>query len=694
MLLTHKTYLLFLFSLLLSSAESQIYRSDSLKQVLATNIHDTVRARTLIHLANAYIRKGELKIARGYAYRALDLATRIDYKRGMRNAYNALGNIHVDLSDNAKAIEYHQRSLNIGLEMGDKKSIATSYNNFGIIYFNLAEYPRSIEYLQKALKIQEQLGNKYYVAACIGNLALLYDKIGEDSLALIYQQRSFNIHEEMGNKTDMVLSLNHLGSLHRVKKEFPAALKDLNRAISIANEIGEIKGKAESYGNFGLLYYDMGKYKESVEEFQQGLAISKQLEDKKIQSEQLVLLGNSYSALKDKISALKSYQLALDLAKEIGSLDDERGAATGMYQLHKKEGNSAEALLYHEMLTDLKDSIFNTAKNNSFNNLKMQFALDRQEHELKTKAEEELMKKEAEKQQQRIITYVIIFILIVVLAFSYFLFKRIQITNSQKKIIEEQKLLVETKNREVTDSILYAKRIQQTLLAQDDFLDQHLPDHFVFYKPKDLVSGDFYWATKGGAEGRFYLAVCDSTGHGVPGAFMSLLNISFLNEAVNEKKLSKPNEILNHVRRRLISGISTDGAKDGMDAILLCFDFINNTLSYAAAQNKSVLIRNSEFIELNYDKMPVGLGENTNSFTEHTVKLEKGDQLYLYTDGYADQFGGEKGKKFKYKRLNELLLENHRRPLAEQKNRVETELEKWKGNLEQVDDICLVCIQV
>src|SRR6218665_962347 len=678
MLLLRKTYFVFLFCFLLSSVKSQVYPSDSLKQVLATSIHDTARTRTLIHLANAYIRKGELKIARGYAYQALDLATRIEYKRGMRGAYNTLGNIHVDLSDNAKAIRYHQNSLNIGLEMNDQKSIATSYNNFGIIYFNLADYPRSIDYLQKALKIQEQLGNKYYVAACIGNLALLYDKVGEDSLALVYQQRSFNIHEEMGNKTDMVASLNHLGSLHRVKKEFPEALKDLNKALSIANEINEIKGKAESHSNFGLLYYDMGKYREAAEEFEQGLAISKQLQDKKLQSEQLVLLGNSYSALKDKAPALRAYHLALDLAKEIGSLDDQRGAATGMYQLYKKEANAADALFYHEMLTALKDSIFNTAKNSSLNNLKMQFALDRQEHELKTKAEEELMKKEAEKKQQRIINYITVVILLVVLVFSYFLFKRIQITNSQKKIIEKQKLLVETKNKEVTDSILYARRIQQTLLAQDDLLAQYLPDYFVCYKPKDLVSGDFYWATKGGAEERFYLAVCDSTGHGVPGAFMSLLNISFLNEAVNEKKLSKPNEIFNHVRSRLISGISTDGAKDGMDAILLCFDHTSNTLSYAAAQNKSVLIRNSELIELQYDKMPVGLGENTNSFNVNTIKLEKNDQIYLYTDGYADQFGGEKGKKFKYKRLNQLLLQNHQRPLPEQKNIVESELEKWK----------------
>lgn len=271
----------------------------------------------------------------------------------------------------------------------------------------------------------------------------------------------------------------------------------------------------------------------------------------------------------------------------------------------------------------------------------------------------------------------------------------------EEKVIERtaevvaQKDIIEHKQKEILDSIQYAKRIQYTILAHDEFLKKHLPEHFVLFKPKDIVSGDFYWATapaffpKG--KEKFFLAVCDSTGHGVPGAFMSLLNISFLNEAINEKKIAEPNEVLNHVRKRLISSVSKDGAQDGMDGILVCFDKAKqNTLMYSAAHNRPILIRDGAIIEHKADKMPIGVGVRSDSFELMSIEVKKGDHLYLYTDGYADQFGGPKGKKFKYKNLNELLLLNHQKPMDEQKTMLETTFEIWKGALEQIDDVCLV----
>jgi serine phosphatase RsbU (regulator of sigma subunit) len=269
-------------------------------------------------------------------------------------------------------------------------------------------------------------------------------------------------------------------------------------------------------------------------------------------------------------------------------------------------------------------------------------------------------------------------VLITIIALVYF-FKS-QLNESRAAVIE--------KNKEMTDSINYAKKIQTSLLAHTDFLNTNLPEHFVLFKPKDIVSGDFYWATK--TKDFFYLAVCDSTGHGVPGAFMSLLNISFLNEAINEKNILEPNLILNHVRLRLIENMS--GAQDGMDAILLKIP-LNSTVSnieYAAANNSPILIRNHEIIELAKNKMPVGKGENTSSFTSHTVELQKGDNLYLYTDGFADQFGGPKGKKFKYKALNNFLNEICNSSSNEQHLSLTHKFENWKGNLEQVDDVCLI----
>ena len=214
----------------------------------------------------------------------------------------------------------------------------------------------------------------------------------------------------------------------------------------------------------------------------------------------------------------------------------------------------------------------------------------------------------------------------------------------------------------------------------------------ILFKPKDIVSGDFYWATE--KEGRFYLAVCDSTGHGVPGAFMSLLNISFLNEAISEKDIRQPNEVLNHARQRLIENLSSEGAKDGMDGILVCFDKNKNQITYAAAHNAPIVVTSGVLEELDSDNMPVGLADRFDSFKHETLSTTQGTVLYLYTDGFADQFGGPRGKKFKYKQLNDLLLVNNSKTMTEQKDIFEKTFEGWKGNLEQVDDVLIIGIRL
>lgn len=258
--------------------------------------------------------------------------------------------------------------------------------------------------------------------------------------------------------------------------------------------------------------------------------------------------------------------------------------------------------------------------------------------------------------------------------------------------VRERTVELEEKNKEVLDSIHYARRIQYALLANETFLEQRLPPHFILFKPKDIVSGDFYWATmvnppKDGSY--LYLAVCDSTGHGVPGAFMSLLNISFLNEAVNDKKILEPNAIFDHVRRRLTQ---TQGGKDGMDGILVSFDEAFSNMHYAAANNAPLLIRDGAIVELPKDKMPVGRGEKEEPFSMHSISLKKGDRIYLFTDGFGDQFGGPAGKKFKRRQLTEKLLQLHKETPAVQKDLLERTFADWKGRLEQVDDVLVVGI--
>ncbi len=269
--------------------------------------------------------------------------------------------------------------------------------------------------------------------------------------------------------------------------------------------------------------------------------------------------------------------------------------------------------------------------------------------------------------------------------------------------IVEQKELVEEKQKEIVDSINYAKRIQGALLASDNIFDENLKDYFILFNPKDIVSGDFYWASHL-ANGNFALITADSTGHGVPGAMMSMLNISCLNEAINERKIIDPAEILNYVRNRIIQSLSHDGSleggKDGMDCSLIDFDFKKKKITYAAANNPIWIIRKDgdgvkQIIELKSDRMPVGKHEKDSvSFTSHVFDLQKGDVVYALTDGYPDQFGGPKGKKFTYKRLKELLIENSAKSVAEQKEILNKNMQSWKGTLEQVDDILLIGVKI
>lgn len=264
---------------------------------------------------------------------------------------------------------------------------------------------------------------------------------------------------------------------------------------------------------------------------------------------------------------------------------------------------------------------------------------------------------------------------------------KLELNESREKLFE--------RNKEMTDSINYAKKIQTALLAHNDILISHLKDHFVLFKPKDIVSGDFYWATE--QHNKFYLAVCDSTGHGVPGAFMSLLNIGFLNEAIKEKNIEQPHEVLNYVRRRLVESISKEGQKDGMDGILISMEKqIDGTIkvSYSGANNAPVLVHQDQYQVLKTDKMPVGKGEKEQSFNLYTIDYLPGDTLYLFTDGYADQFGGSKGKKFKYKPLYETLQKMSNTKMNEQCDLLNQAFDAWRGSLEQVDDVAVIGIRL
>jgi serine phosphatase RsbU (regulator of sigma subunit) len=331
-------------------------------------------------------------------------------------------------------------------------------------------------------------------------------------------------------------------------------------------------------------------------------------------------------------------------------------------------------------------------------------------NDFKREQEKQNIVSEKDKNKQRIILNSVLVIVFILTLLAFVIFRSLRKTRKANKIIaeqkqeveyqklaiEQQKYLVEEKHKEITDSINYAERIQKTFLASNDLLNQHLHNYFILFKPKDVVSGDFYWADTL-PNGNFVLATADSTGHGVPGAIMSLLNITSLEKAIEH--LSDPAQILNHTRQTIIKRLKRDGSaeggKDGMDCSLIIFDIKNKQLHIAAANNPVWIVRGNELIEIKPDKMPVGKHDrDQEGFTSHTIDIKEGDIIYTLTDGFPDQFGGEKGKKFMSKNLKELLLANAHLPMQQQKELLDNTFNNWVGDLEQVDDVTLIGIKI
>ena len=278
--------------------------------------------------------------------------------------------------------------------------------------------------------------------------------------------------------------------------------------------------------------------------------------------------------------------------------------------------------------------------------------------------------------------------------FTWFLNKKRKNEKEQKNQIVAQKHLVDEKNREILDSITYAKRIQTAILPADKFVKEHLKDSFIIYKPKDVVAGDFYWVEPIGNDVLF--AVADCTGHGVPGALVSVVCHNALNRAVREFKLISPAEILDKTREIILNEFqkSDENVNDGMDISIGKLNLETKQLEWSGANSPLWIINQNEIIELAPSKQPIGQFTNYEPFKNSVVQLKSKDTVYLFSDGYADQFGGEKGKKLKSKKMKEIVLSIQNRSMSDQKIYLESFFEDWKSNLEQLDDVCVVGFRI
>jgi len=554
--------------------------------------------------------------------------------------------IFFERGNSQKGQEEFDRVLKMLPEVKDPNVKVPVYNFLAFSQSHRGNYEKAFQYAYDCIKFAEnsQSKDRFWGEYTLG--VLFFDLKDLDNSEKYYKIAAENFHQK-NNDYGFARSETGLSSVYIQRGDLVEAEKLLHRSLKYYTDNEILSAQSRSLNDLGLISKKKEEYEKALGFFKQALHIRKELNYYQGISTTLNEIAELLLLIKNYPEAEKYLNEAKVVCEKINNRSKLYRTHFMFYQLYRKTNEPWKALEHFELYDKLKSEVVGEVANNKINELQKRTATEKAE-------------KEAEIEKLR---------------------------NVELKLAYD---LIEEKNKEITDSIQYAKKIQYTLLANDELLNNNLAEHFILFKPKDIVSGDFYWATK--KDNRFYMAVCDSTGHGVPGAFMSLLNTSFLNEAIMEKNISAPNEVFNYVRDKLIENISKEDQKDGMDGTLICIE--GNKISYAAAYNSPSLVRNKELIELGADRIPVGKGERSQGFRLFEIEMQKDDVLYICTDGYADQFGGPRGKKFKYKQLQELLLKNHELHMKKQEEVLDEILEQWKGGLEQVDDILVVGIKI
>lgn len=586
--------------------------------------------------------------------KALKLSREFDYRRGIAygKLHQAVANFLLSneknlVQDLLDASEYFESAEE------DETGLPVCLNFLASVYEGYGNYEHGLNYAQKALKEAQKIGYFEGEGDILSNLGLIYSRLSDFDQALESYEKSLAIRKEQKNAKAIASSLNLIARTFSLKGDYPEALDYYQKSLDLRTKEKDISGLPWSHLGIASLKEKTGDLRGAIYHYEESLQLNRSFGEKRLEVQCLLGLGRIYTEQKNKEEGLDYLQRALDLAKELKAKPLLYEVYRALGEFYEKAGDSGKALDYYKLYQKIEREVLSSESRNRLKNQQIAFATEQS-------------KREAEIYQ----------------------LKNVEL----KKANEE----IEEKNREITDSIRYALRIQEAVLPQEELFNKFMPEHFIFFRPKDIVSGDFYWMTQ---KNHFSVIVAaDCTGHGIPGAFMSMLGISFLNAIVGEMEKPKANEILEQLRAQVIKSLHQTGkegeAKDGMDIALCVFNNKTNELEFAGAYNALYHIRNGELSEIKADRMPIAIHWHEDlPFTNQKLQVKSGDTIYLFSDGYADQFGGPKGKKFMYKQFKNLLLSVQGYSMEKQKEILAEKFDKWKGESDQIDDVILIGIR-
>jgi len=626
--------------------------------------------RALIYLGIAYYRQGNYQKSDSLLVLSYEEAKKIGNSKIMATASHNRGLVYTNQSKFLEALQVYQHALTLYEELGLQKNVTAINVNIGIIYYYQGSIEQALRFHLNALETLDTVDvyDRRRVSVINLNIGGFYSELGNLDSAMLFTKKALDINMQMGNKKGMATCYNNMGEFEIQKNNSFKAREYFLRSIVLKEELKDMRGLMLTSNNMGELELREGRTRKAIEYFE------KVKEYAKIVGE-MELLSNAYRMLADANDSLGNYRDA--------------------YTSHKT---------YHQYF----DSIKQSAGDARLLELQTQYESTRKEQEIA------LLKREKEFQQLRLKKNRTIVVLLlaglVLLAFliaflfrilntrrkiNHLLNQKNETLNTQKVEIEQQRDQIATHRKALLDSISYARQIQKALLPLQDQFKKHFENYFVYYRPKEIISGDFYWIKAN--ENSLYFAVVDCTGHGVPGALMSMLGISFLNEITGKKILLSPAEILEelrvHVKDTLKQSGSIGEARDGMDVALCMLDQKKNKLIYAGAHIPLWLIRENTIHEYEPTENPIGIYIREERFTNKTIDLQTDDKIYLFTDGFSDQVGGDKVNRYSSVKFKNLLLDLNNEPMQKQGVLLDLKFDEWRNGTTQVDDVTVLGIQ-
>lgn len=689
-------------------------------------------------LMAAYNLLGLNNIDRGFYTNALknlleelNIAKEVNNKKVMALAYGNIGIIYYSEKNYSEALNSQLQSLKLQEEVGNKNGIANCYGNIGSIYNSQGNYTKALECYEKSLALHKEVNNKRGMSNNIGNMGNIYEAEKNYAKALECYEQSIDIAKANGLYSNIGIYIGAKGQVFTKLGRYKEAHKCLDSSLAILKQVGAKSDIGDEYAYLATLDSAEGNYKGEIEnykkyiayrdsltneattkaqmnlEYEQKQAVQKAEQEKRealaaAENRKQILIRNLFVAgfalmLLAVFFIYRSYRqkqkataLIVKQKEEVERLSIVARETDNLILIMDADGtvewaNESFARLNGITIEELKKKKGNTIYEIS-NNPNIRNIIDTAVKEHRSVVYESLNQNKQGEKLWESTTLTPIFA-------NGKLHKLIIVDTdiTQRKLDEET---IQQKNKDITDSIQYAKRLQDAILPPISQVEKVFPDSFILYKPKDIVAGDFYWMERDGDT--VLIAACDCTGHGVPGALVSVVCSNALNRALNEYNIRESGKMLDKVRELVLQTFerSENKVQDGMDISFCAINLKDKKMEWSGANNPLWQIRNGELKELPADKQPIGVQVNAKPFTTNSMDIQKGDVIYLFTDGYADQFGGPKGKKFKYNRLQELIMDNVQLSMREQKEILDKAFESWKGKYEQTDDVCIIGIRI